>query len=77
MSVLSIDYRLGYRYADEALNDMSVRQIDVLVAGLPKWKESTAEHLIAAALQRKADGINPAHQDGVIARARLEQGRDV
>ena len=72
MNTLSIDYRLGYRYACETLHDMTVRQIDVLVAGLPKWKQTTAEHLIEAAQQRKAEGINPAYQDGVIARACLE-----
>lgn len=74
MNNLSIDYRLGYRYADEMLSEINVSQIDVLIEGLPKWKQATAEHLIESARQRKVEGINAAYQDGVIARACLEVG---
>lgn len=72
MITLSIDYRLGFRHADEMLADRAARQAEVLVAGLPKWKESTAANLIESAEARKAEGINVEYQDGVIARARME-----
>lgn len=72
MHTLSIDYRLGYRYACEMLHDMSVNKIDALTSGRQNWKQDTADNLITAANQRKADGINPAYQDGVIARACLD-----
>lgn len=72
MDTLSIDYRLGYRYAAEILHDSATRPVDVLVAGLPQWERTTADNLIATAQARKAEGINPAYQDGVIARAALE-----
>lgn len=72
MNTLSIDYRLGYRYAAEILHDSAARPVEVLVAGLPHWKRTTADNLIATAQARKAEGINPAYQDGVIARAALE-----
>lgn len=75
MNTLSIDYRLGYRYATELLDDRAARPVEVLVAGLPHWKRTTADNLIATAQARKAEGINPAYQDGVIARAALETDR--
>lgn len=74
MNTLSLDFRLGFRYANEMLDDNAARQAEVLVAGLPRWKQSTAANLIAAAESRKAEGINPYYQDGVIARASMELG---
>lgn len=72
MHTLSIDYRTGYRYAAEVLDDRAASPVAVLVAGLPQWKRTTADNLIESAQARKAQGINPAYQDGVIARAALE-----
>lgn len=72
MNTLSIDYRLGYRYAAEILHDSAARPVEVLVAGLPHWKRITADNLIATAQARKAEGINPDYQAGVIARASME-----
>ncbi len=72
MSTLPFDYRLGYRYASELLEDRAARQIEVLIAGLPGWKQCTAKNLIEFAQQRKAEGVNVCYQDGVIARACLE-----
>lgn len=74
MNALSLDYRLGFRYACEMLDDRAARQAEILVAGLPKWKQSTAANLIAAAESRKAEGINAEYQAGVIARASMEFG---
>jgi hypothetical protein len=67
MNTLSIDYRLGYRYAAEILDDRAARPVEVLVAGLPGWKRNTADNLITS-----AQGINPSYQNGVIARAALD-----
>lgn len=72
MNTLSIDYRLGWRLANEMLDDNAARQAEVLVAGLPRWKQSTAANLIAAAESRRAEGINAEYQSGVIARASIE-----
>ena len=72
MNNLSIDYRLGYRYASEMLDDNAARQAEVLVSGLPRWKQSTAANLIAAAESRRDEGINAEYQAGVIARAQME-----
>lgn len=72
MNTLSIDYRLGFRHACEMLDDRAARQAEVLVAGLPKWKQNTAANLIAAAEARRAEGINAKYQAGVIARASME-----
>jgi len=72
MNPISLDYRLGWRYANEMLDDNAARQAEVLVSGLPRWKQSTAANLIAAAESRRAEGINPEYQDGVIARATME-----
>ena len=72
MNTLSIDYRLGWRHANEMLDDNAARQAEVLVAGLPKWKQSTAANLIASAESRRDEGINAEYQAGVIARASME-----
>lgn len=72
MKVLSIDYRLGFRHACEMLDDNAARQAEILVAGMPKWKENTAANLIESAEARKAEGVNVEYQAGVIARARME-----
>lgn len=72
MNTLSLDYRLGFRYANEMLDDNAARQAEILVAGLPRWKQSTAANLIAAAESRRGEGINAEYQSGVIARASME-----
>lgn len=72
MTTISIDFRLGFRHANEMLDDNAARQAEVLVAGLPKWKQSTAANLIASAETRKAEGINVEYQNGIIERARME-----
>lgn len=72
MNPISIDFRLGWRHANEMLDDNAARQAEVLVAGLPRWKQSTAANLIAAAESRRAEGINAEYQAGVIARAKME-----
>jgi hypothetical protein len=72
MHTLSIDYRLGYRYAAEILDDRAARPVEVLVVGLPGWKRNTADNLITSAQERKAQGINPSYQNGVIARAAMD-----
>lgn len=66
-----IDFNTGYRYASEILDDRAVTPLDLMVAGLSlvEWRRTTAKRLIDAANLRKADGINPNYQDGVIARA--------
>lgn len=71
----SIDYRSGWRYADEQLDDRAASQMEVLVSGLQRWKESTARNMIQAAERRIAEGINAEYQRGVIDRAAAEIGR--
>lgn len=72
MNPISLDFRLGWRYANEMLDDNAARQAEILVAGLPKRKQSTAANLITAAESRRAEGINAEYQAGVIARASME-----
>jgi hypothetical protein len=72
MSALSIDYRMGYRYATELLHEASVSKSDALRCGVAKWNQVTATNLIESAQKRKDRGINISYQDGVIARACLE-----
>lgn len=67
-----VDFQIGYRYADEVLEDRQAHPLDVMLSGLPKWKRITAENLIQSAIARKAKGINMSYQDGVIARAEKE-----
>lgn len=67
-----VDFKIGYRYADEVLEDRQAHPLDVMLSGLPKWKRVTAESLIQSANQRKAEGVNLSYQEGVIARADKE-----
>jgi hypothetical protein len=70
MNTLSIDYRTGWRYADEMLS--TANPVEVLVCADQNWKARTAQHLIDVAGMRKANGVNPDYQDGVIARAGMD-----
>lgn len=69
---MSFDYQAGYRYADTLLAESAVRPIDVLVAGLPAWQKTLATNLRRSAPERAAEGINPEHCHGVIARCDKE-----
>jgi hypothetical protein len=70
MSALSIDYRTGWRMADEMLS--TANPVEVLVCADEGWKARTAQNLIDGAKARKDAGINPDYQDGVIARAGMD-----
>lgn len=67
-----VDFQIGYRYADEVLEDRQAPPLDILLSGLQQWKRITAENMIQSAYQRKAEGVNMSYQDGVIARAEKE-----
>jgi hypothetical protein len=70
MSNQSIDYRTGWRMAEEMLS--YANPVEVMVCADAGWKARTANNLIAAAESRKAEGLNAGYQAGVIARAQME-----
>jgi hypothetical protein len=68
---MTFDHNQGRLYAAEMLDDRGVSNMDKLVSGLAgeKWRQTTAQNLINAAVMRMAEGINPEYQRGVIEKA--------